>query len=223
MFFCKPFKAQFLFLFVILVYFSSCSKEVIRGAGSIGTRNVNLPAFTSIESHYDIKAVVSYGSTQQINVTGYENLLNILDFKVENDVLKLKFSTTYNTIRNGNIVVNIEVPVLSGAAIHGSQNIDVSGFAAGNSIHAKIHGSGSINISRSSYQSALLEVYGSGSIDAQSLQTKQTDAKVHGSGNISVSVSERLKAGIFGSGNIYYWGNPVLETTQSGSGRVIKR
>jgi Putative auto-transporter adhesin, head GIN domain len=69
----------------------------------------------------------------------------------------------------------------------------------------------------------LLEVYGSGSIDAQSLQTKQTEAKIHGSGNIGVSVTEQLKAGIFGSGNIYYWGNPILETTQNGSGRVIKR
>lgn len=216
-------KTLALFLIVILGFISSCSKEVIRGAGSIGTRTINVPAFTSVESHYDIKALISYGTTQEVTATGYDNLLNILDFKVENGILKLKFNTTYNTIRNGNVVANIKIPVLSAATIHGSQNIDVNSFLNGNVMHAKIHGSGSIRINSSSYQSALLEVYGSGNIDAQGLQAKQAEAKIHGSGNINVSVLERLKAGIFGSGNIYYWGNPALETTQSGSGRIIKR
>jgi hypothetical protein len=149
--------------------------------------------------------------------------LNILDFKVENGVLKLKFNTNYNTIRNGNVVAHIKIPLLSAITIHGSQNIDVNGFLNGAAIHAKIHGSGSIRVNNTSYQSALLEVFGSGNIDAQGLQTKQAEAKIHGSGNMTVSVLERLNAGIFGSGNIYYWGNPALETTLSGSGRVIKR
>jgi Putative auto-transporter adhesin, head GIN domain len=106
------------------VIFSSCNKELIRGAGSIGTRSISLPAFTAVESHYDIKAVISYGATQEVTATGYDNLLNILDFKVENGVLKLKFNTTYNTIRNGNIVANIKIPVLSATTIHGSQSIE---------------------------------------------------------------------------------------------------
>jgi hypothetical protein len=202
---------------------SSCSKEIIKGSGSIGSKTINLPSFTSVESHYDIKAVISYGATQEVTATGYDNLLNILDFKVEAGVLKLKFNTNYNTIRNGNVVANIRIPVLSGATIHGSQNIYVTGFMNGNAVHAKIHGSGSIRMNNSSYQAAILEIFGSGGIDAKGVPTKQTEAKIHGSGTINVAVSERLKAGIFGSGNIYYWGNPVVETTQNGSGRVIQR
>jgi hypothetical protein len=217
-------KQAFLFLCVAAAtFFSSCNKDLIKGSGSIGTRTINVPAFTSVESHYDIKAVISFGTTQEVTATGYDNLLNILDFKVEAGVLKLKFNTNYNTIRNGNVVANIKIPVLSGATIHGSQNIDVNGFLNGAAMHAKIHGSGSIRMNNTSYQSASLEVFGSGNIDAQGLQTKQAEAKIHGSGNINVSVLERLKAGIFGSGNIYYWGNPSLETTQSGSGRIVKR
>lgn len=217
-------KRLFLVIFVISSsFFISCNKELIRGSGSIGSKTFNVPTFTSVESHYDIKAVISYGTSQELIATGYDNLLNILDFKVVNGVLKLKFNTTYNTIRNGNIVVYIKLPILSGVAIHGSQNIEVNGFSNGNAFNAKIHGSGHVRINGSNYQSALLEVYGSGNIDAQNFQTKISEAKIHGSGNIMVSVLERLKAGIFGSGNIYYWGNPVLETSQNGSGRVIKR
>jgi hypothetical protein len=213
----------FIFSITAALLLSSCSKDVIKGSGSSGSKTLNLPAFTAVESHYDIKAVISYGTTQEVIATGYDNLLNILDFKVEAGVLKLKFNTMYNTIRKGNIVANIKIPVLSGATIHGSQNIDVNGFINATDINAKIHGSGSIRMSSSSYQSALLEVYGSGNIDAQNLQAKQAEAKIHGSGNIDISVLERLKAGIFGSGNIYYRGNPIIETSQNGSGRVIKR
>jgi hypothetical protein len=217
-------KRLFLLIFVISSYFfTSCNKESIRGSGSIGSRTINLQTFTSVESNYDIKAVISYGTTQEVIAVGYDNLLNILDFKVENGVLKLKFNTNYNTIRNGNVVANIKIPVLSGASIHGSQHIDVNGFISGTAIHAKIHGSGSIHFSNSSYQSALLEVYGSGNIDAQNLQAKQAEVNIHGSGNVNISVSERLKVGIFGSGSTFYRGSPVLETTLNGSGRIIKR
>jgi Putative auto-transporter adhesin, head GIN domain len=217
-------KQLFLFLSIATVtFFSSCSKEIIRGSGSIGNKTINVPAFTAVESHYDIKAVISYGTSQEVTATGYDNLLNILDFKVENGVLKLKFNTTYNTIRNGNVAATIKLPFLSGVAIHGSKNIEVSGFANGNTFDAKIHGSGSIRVSSSSYQSAVLDVHGSGSIDAEGLQTKQAESNIHGSGNSSVSVSEKLAAKIFGSGNIYYRGNPALEIVRNGSGKVIKR
>ncbi len=207
----------------VLLILSSCSKEVLRGGGTTSTRTLNLPAFSAVESHYDINAVINYGTLQQLSVTGYDNLLNMLDFKVENGVLKLKFNSNYNTIRNGNVVVNITIPAIGKAAIYGSEDIVIAGFAAGNTLNATIHGSGNIRVSNSSYQSALLDVYGSGNIDAQGLQVKQAQANVYGSGNTSLTVADRIKANIFGSGNIYYWGSPVIETTQNGSGRVIKR
>jgi hypothetical protein len=202
---------------------SSCNKELITGSGTIGSKTMNLQPFTAVESHYDIKAVIIYGNVQEVTATGYDNLLNILDFKVENGILKLKFNTTYNTIRNSNIVAYIKLPILSSVAIHGSQNIEVNGFSNGNTINAKIHGSGHIRINGSEYQSALLEVHGSGDIDAQGLRAKLAEAKIHGSGNASVFVIDRLKAGIFGSGSVYFWGNPTVETTVNGSGRVIRR
>jgi hypothetical protein len=212
-----------LWIITISLFTVSCRKDVIRGGGSISTRTLVLPAFSSVESHYDIKANISYQVSQEVTVTGYDNLLNILDVRVENGVLKLKYNQDYNTIRNGNVVTNIKVPAVSGTVIHGSNDIRVGGFLKGDSLHTKIHGSGNIHIENSQYRTALLEVFGSGKIDAQALQTKEAEANIHGSGRISISVSHRLKAGIFGSGNIYYWGNPVLETTINGSGRIIKR
>jgi hypothetical protein len=209
-------------LAALVLLFSSCTKDVIRGGGSISTRIMNLPAFSAIESHYDISAQIVYGTVQEVSVTGYDNLLNILEFKVENGVLKMMYDKDYESIRNGNIVATIKIPMISKATIHGSQNVSISNFT-GNTLNAKIHGSGKIEINNSTYQSAFLDIYGSGDIDAQTLQTKQAETNIHGSGDISVAVSDHMKANIYGSGNVYYWGNPVIETEQHGSGRVIKR
>ncbi len=206
--------------FVLII--SSCTKDVIRGGGSISTRTMNLPAFSAIESYYDISAHIIYGTEQEVSVTGYDNLLNILDFKVENGVLKMMYDKDYENIRNGNIVATIKIPMINKATIHGSQNVSISNFT-GNNVYAKIHGSGMIEVNNSTYQSAFLDIYGSGDIDAQTLQTKEAETNIHGSGNISVAVSDHMKASIYGSGNVYYWGNPVIETEQHGSGRVIKR
>lgn len=207
----------------VLALLASCSKEAIKGRGTIGTRTLTVPAFTAVETHYDIDAVLSYGANQEISVTGYDNLLDLLDFRVENGVLKLKFNDQYNTIRNGNIVATIKLPLLASVAIHGSGNVSVNGFRDGNLFVGRIHGSGNINVADSRYEQADIHIYGSGNVSGQGLMAKSADISVHGSGHTSITVTDQLRVGIFGSGNVYYWGSPSVDLSVNGSGRVIKR
>ncbi len=214
---------QILFLAISAVAVISCSKDVIKGSGNVVTQERSVAAFQSVETHYDITANITYGSTQEVRVTGYENLLGIVETKVENGVLKLKYDQRFNTIRNGNVIAYITLPVVDKTTIHGSGDINVSGFANGSSFSALIHGSGKIKVQNSSFQNVEATIHGSGNIDARSLQAKEANADVYGSGNIFITVSDRLKATIHGSGNVNYWGNPTLETNRYGSGRVVKQ
>lgn len=205
------------------VLLASCSKDSIRGSGSMGTRTLNLPAFTAVEAHYDIDAVITHNPNQQVVMTGYDNLLNILNVTVENGVLKLKFNTDYYNIRNSNVRAQINIPVLSRAGIYGSGNISISGFGNGNTLTTNIHGSGDVHISDSRYQQAVLDIFGSGKIDARNLQTREAQVNIFGSGDTWISVSDRLITRINGSGDVHYWGNPTVEISRNGSGRVIKK
>jgi hypothetical protein len=216
---------QKLFILALAATFSfaACTKDAIRGSGTISTREIPVAAFTAVESHYDIKAIIRYGSTPNVKATGYDNLLDILDFSVENNVLRLKFNQQYNQVRGSNVVAEITVPVLEGIAIHGSNDIEVRDIQAGNALNARIHGSGNIRVLNSRYDTASLQVHGSGDIDAQGLQVKIATAVIHGHGDILVSATEKMKAGIYGNGNIHVWGNPQLETEIHGNGRVYKR
>lgn len=201
----------------------ACRKDVIRGNGNTIEQTRTVATFDAVEAHYDIKAVISYGNTQNLRVRGYENLLDILETEVVNGVLKLKYNHQYNTIRNSNVVAYIQLPAIKKATTHGSGDISISGFQQGQEIEARIHGSADINIANSTYQKAYLNIYGSGDIDAQSLWAKEAEVNVHGSGYSYITAGDKLKASIYGSGNIYYWGSPVTEVNINGSGRVIKR
>lgn len=216
-------KINLLLFSVLAIIFVSCKKDSIRGNGQTVTRTLSITGFSSVEVHYDIDAVVSYGNIPEVKVTGYENLLDILEPELDNGVLKLKYSKQYNNIRNGNVRFEIIVPRIERAGIYGSGDIKVRGFLTGNQFTAGIYGSGDITVENSNYQSATLDVYGSGKVEAQGLQVRNALVNVHGSGHSYISVSEKLTTKMFGSGNVYYWGNPVIETTQNGSGRVIKR
>lgn len=216
-------KFQFLFVALAMLAVVSCKKDAIRGSGPVVTRRLSIAGFSSVEAHYDIDAVISYGNIAEVKVTGYENLLNILETEIDNGVLKLKYNKQYNTIRNSNVRFDIIIPRIEKTGIYGSGDIKVNGFLTGTQFTAGIYGSGSVTVENSNYQSATLDIYGSGKIEAQGLQVKIALANIYGSGHSYISVSERLVSKIFGSGNVYYWGNPLLETTQNGSGRVIKR
>jgi hypothetical protein len=210
-------------LFLLAAVLFSCKKDVIRGNGNTITQTKTVAPFTAVETHYDIQAIITYGTTQQVEVSGYENLLNILETPVENGVLKLKFNPDYNTVRNVNVVARIQLPALTGATIHGSNNIEVKNFANGNAFTGQIHGSGTLNVSNSAFQVATLRINGSGDIEARGLQAKEATAHINGSGNVSITVADNLNVTVNGSGNVNYWGNPAVEASIQGSGRVIKK
>lgn len=81
-------------------------------------------------------------------------------------------------------------------------------------------GSGRLRISGIS-DSGTMRVTGSGSISASDLDLMTGIFTITGSGDIHGHVINSLTAVISGSGNIYLTGNPTVNQTITGSGRVI--
>lgn len=204
------------------VLFLSCNKSSIRGSGSAVTETRTVAPFTGVRIEGSGTAIISQGAQQNVEVTGYQNLVPIFRTTVSNGVLVLKFDDDYN-IRNNNIETRITIPVLNYASINGSGTIRINNFN-GASLEAEINGSGDIYAVNDTYASARLRINGSGTIHGRELTTANANTEISGSGRIDVTCTAKLDANIHGSGEINYWGQPAeVNTSVSGSGKVTRK
>ncbi len=208
-------------MLAVIVLFS-CSKDSIRGNGSTITETRSLASFTRIFTNSDINVHIIYGPTQKVTVKGYENLVAITNTSVNGDVLTIEYKNVYN-VRNSNVEVFIELPILEETYLNGNGDVWINGFNAGTNVFCRINGSGNTHIDNSTFINAELTINGNGDIKAQGLSCQSADLDITGSGDIEVSCSQFLNARITGSGDIKYWGNPGVTVNISGTGTVRRQ
>lgn len=105
-------------------------------------------------------------------------------------------------------------------------NVAGSGDLACNELIAdkldcNIAGSGDLKVVSGTVREAEAGVAGSGDI-VLTCDIENLDANIAGSGDIKARVSGKLTYGIIGSGDIGYYGNPVLEGDKAGRGSVTR-
>jgi hypothetical protein len=206
-----------------MIILSGCNKDNLSGSGATDTELRVVPVFTSIELKGSAEVDVSYSTTQEVKITGYENLLPYYETKVFNNTLYLQFRSDVYNVRHNNIKLNITLPLLSGIRVNGSGKVTAGNFINGDGLTASVNGSGDIFVNASRYNKANYFINGSGDLKASGNIVAEAVAGISGSGSIELNVTDKLKANISGSGDIKYWGNPgTVETQVSGSGKVTK-
>lgn len=88
-------------------------------------------------------------------------------------------------------------------------------------LDCNIAGSGDLKVVSGTVREAEAGVAGSGDI-VLTCDIENLDANVAGSGDIKARVSGKLTYGIIGSGDIGYYGNPVVEGDKAGRGSVTR-
>ena len=115
-----------------------------------------------------------------------------------------------NTLKSSRFFINM---------FESSGNVNLN--LQGNYIELKIH-TGPAKITATGNADELIIYNNSpGTIDAQNFTCKKALAINRNTGRLYVNVSNALKAEIFGSGNIYYFGNPTIDLTVYGDGELI--
>ncbi|MBA2611971.1 MAG: DUF2807 domain-containing protein [Bacteroidetes bacterium] len=231
-------------IFALLLIYSlqACNKGTlwgIHGKGNNISETRNNGTFNKVEVRCDADVDIISDSTFNIDVSAQENILRVLDTKIEGTTLIIEFNKRVRWHSKIKIIIHLKdlnAIILSGSGninaqnnlaandlelnISGSGNISVPSVTVQN-LNGNISGSGNINISGGTITSAKFSVSGSGNINASEELSTTVKAKISGSGNISINVFESLTAGISGSGHIKYKGTPVINSTISGSGSLI--
>jgi len=103
--------------------------------------------------------------------------------------------------------------------LNGSGNIVIKDIDV-KTVDTSLLGSGDISLEGKT-DTQKVSVAGSGTILAGDLETTAGDVSIPGSGNITVWISDELAIQVNGSGDIRYYGQPIIDQSGSGSGDLI--
>ena len=211
----------------------------IKGEGNNMTESRQLSGFSALDLSVDANVSYTQDSVYRLEITAQQNILAVMDTKVEAGELVIGFKRNvwnYNTV---NIIIHS--PDMNRIKLSGSGNIQVENTLSANSLEldvsgsgnisvptaslqsltARISGSGNIRMNKGSCISETIRVSGAGSINTEFVNSENADVKISGSGNVTLSASKTLNVEISGSGDVKYRGQPKISTSISGSGNLI--
>jgi hypothetical protein len=203
-----------------LINISSCNPNAIHGSGMAKTESRAVASFSKIELAGSPDVEVTIGPDASVAVSADDNILPIIETKVEGDTLRIGSKQSYNT-RLG-VKVKITVPALDGVAVSGSGDIRATGLKAGD-LEASVTGSGDVTLN-GVVDRLRGQITGSGDLRAGELGAKNVRVTVTGSGDATVRASEELDARVTGSGDVRYSGHPSqVRKSITGSGDIAPR
>jgi len=217
-----------------LLLLTSCGEK---GEGDTVTRQLTVPAFEGVDLRIAGDVVLMEGPTQKVEVQGQENIINQLETDVDNGTWEIEFD---NRVRNyDRLKVFITLPELRRMVISRSSNIQglstftsadlsVNVSGSGNTtltttpttVDARISGAGNIELTGTTTNQSV-RISGSGNYRSFGLRSDNCDVTISGAGDVEVTANTSLRADISGSGSVRYKGQPTINFSGSGSGRVI--
>ncbi|MEL7001168.1 MAG: head GIN domain-containing protein [Bacteroidota bacterium] len=245
----KRFKTIILLLALITsITLNSCDDDInfngncISGEGATVTQILTLSDFDGIELSVEGNVIVSQGPTQEVKVTGQQNIIENLSTSVSNGLWTI--TSENGCFKNYDLTVEIIIPDLNLLNITGSGNINVNDFNNQNTLTIRITGSGNMTLNqfegitnlnttltgsgtfRANSDILTLEtltvgISGSGEYKGFEISSNNCSVNVSGSGRSELTAIESLNVVISGSGTVAYKGSPSISQTITGSGRVV--
>ncbi|MEX0967166.1 MAG: head GIN domain-containing protein [Bacteroidia bacterium] len=231
----------FSLIIAFMLVMGACSKDghrCIKGKGSIVSRDFSIQPFDRFSYFGSGDIYITQGAATTMRIEGQQNILEELDIDNTGGELRIGKNNCFRGHKD--ITIHITTPSLISVSLSGSSTLRGIGTFESTSFQASISGSGDADLNiftehlvadisgsgsmrfggSAGFQH--LNISGSGSMHAFALEGEEADIDVSGSGECEVNVSQKLKVRISGSGDVYYKGNPVIESDISGSGKLVR-
>jgi hypothetical protein len=210
--------------------------------GQSGRRDFQVGGFDRVELAGSQNVIVKVGGAPSAYAEGDTGLLERLEVKVENGVLRIgqkkgKWSFGWSK-DHGPITVHVTVPSLRGAEVAGSGDMKID-TVQGDQFAAAIAGSGELEVgslrakttsfsiagsgglsAAGTAETADFSVAGSGDVRAGGLEVKRAKVSIAGSGNVEAKAMETADISIIGSGNADIAGTARCNVNKMGSGNA---
>jgi hypothetical protein len=204
---------------VCLVFLAGCRNMMgVRGSGIEKTETREVAAFEEIELRGAGTMDVVVGSSDPLTITTDDNLLPLIDTRVEDGLLVIAPSESINPQTPP--VISLGAPRLVRIRVSGAATLNVIDVRGGE-FTVDVSGAARV-VAKGQVETFTLELSGAGEVDATELAAQRVVANLSGVGGADVHAVKSLKATISGLGVIRYQGDPAVEKEISGAG-AIKR
>ena len=215
--------------------------NMVRGSGNVITEERAVSGVSEVLLAMSGDLSIEQTGTEALTVEAEDNIVPLITTEVSGDKLTIgtKVGSSFSSTKAVNIRLSVKDLSYIGASASGSVvmqkinsdklkiettgsgSITVNGITA-NACTVAISGSGSITTSGTA-DNQQVTGSGSGSYKGENLQSKNATVNLSASGQAFVRVSDALDASVSGSGSIRYIGDPIVNKTESGSGRVVQQ
>ncbi len=211
-----------LLLLLLTVLAAGCHhgmRSEITGSGKRELQKREVGSFTSITTEGAFNIEITCQKDLGLQVEGDDNVLDYVTSDVSNNVLRIKNTKGYSVSEP--VKFKISVPNLEGLSVNGAGRIEIKGM---NNEKFEIDSNGAPSISVSGTTKVVdIDTNGAGKIDTHNLHATRAVVDSKGVSRIDLDVAEQLDVTVSGPSSVYYKGDPVVNKTIHGPGKVEKR
>jgi hypothetical protein len=239
-------KTKFLFILLLLPFLlGGCellSAGDVRGFGDVIQEERSLKNVSGVELGAPGEMDIRLGDTESLVIEAEENLLQYIETSLEGGILKVYariganleptkpiiYTLTVKRLLSLEVTSNgsITAPALEAdrfrLEVNSSGHILLAGITV-RKLEVLVNSSGYVEIGTGEVTEQEIVISSSGNYSAPDVRSQKATATLDSSGNATVWVSEQLDAEMTSSGNVYYYGQAVVNETSSSSGAVISK
>lgn len=211
-----------LLVLLLTVFAAGCHHGMHSGITGSGKRELQkreVAPFTSITTEGAFAIEVTCQKNLGLEVEGDDNILDYVSSEVSNNVLRLTNTKNYSV--NEPVKFKISVPNLEALSVSGAGKIEIKGM---NNEKFEIDSSGAPSISVSGTTKVIdIDTSGAGKIDTHNLHASRGIVDSKGVSRVDIDVADQLDVTVSGPSSVFYKGDPVVNKTVRGPGKVEKR
>jgi hypothetical protein len=194
-------------------------RSEVQGSGKRLVMKHEIGPFSAISTEGAFNIDVTCQKDFSVEVEGDDNVLALITVEVANNVLRLRNTKDYSVSEP--IKFKISVPNLEGLSVSGAGKIDIKGM---NNEKFEIDSQGAPTISVAGTTKVIdIDTSGAGKIDTHNLRASRAIVDSKGVSKVDIDVSDQLDVTISGPSSVTYKGDPVVNKTVHGPGKVEKR
>lgn len=191
----------------------------ISGSGKRELQKRNVGSFTSISTEGAFTIEVTCQKDVSLEVEGDDNVLPLITTEVGSNILRIKNTKNYSTSEP--VKFKISVPNLEGLSVNGAGHIEIKNL---NNDKFEIDTNGAPTVVVSGNTKVIdVGANGAGKVDAHNLHASRGVVDSKGVATVDLDVADQLDVTISGPAKVTYKGDPVVNKTIHGPGKVERR